>query len=426
MNSSSATQATGWRWAGRALRSRNYRLFFLGQGISLIGTWMQRIAMSWLVYDLTRSPLLLGSLDFSGQMTACILSPFAGYVADHNPRRRLILITQVLSMVQAGILAALVLTHHVQVWHLFALAMCLGAINAFDMPARQTFVVEMIEDKADLSNAIALNSTMFNGARLVGPALAGVIIAVTGEGICFLLNAVSYLAVIWALLAMRVKPFKPVAVRPAILAGLKDGFSYAWNSQPIRQLLLLIGIGNLAGMPYMALMPIFARKVLHGGPQTMGFLVSSVGVGAIIGAMYLASRRRIPGLGRVAAVAAGIYALGLFGFSESHYLPLSMTALFLIGAGMTAQMATTNTILQTIVEDDKRGRVMAIYMMSFIGMAPIGSLLGGAAATHIGAPLTVYIGGWIVLLGALLFASRLKSFGRAVRPVYEKLGFYDE
>lgn len=417
------SQATGWRLMGRALRARNYRLFFSGQGISLIGTWMQRVAMSWLVYRLTGSPLLLGSVDFSGQITACLVSPFAGVVADQHSRHRVIVITQVLSMVQAALLAVLVLTDTVQVWHLFALAIFLGLINSFDMPARQAFVVEMIEDRADLSNAIALNSTLFNAARLLGPSLAGLVIAATGEGFCFLVNALSYLAVIGSLLAMTVRPRPTISERPAVWPRLREGFDYVWSVKPIRSVLLLVALVNLVGMPYMSLMPVFAKKVLHGGPHTMGFLMSAAGIGALCGAVYLASRRQARGLPTIMATATVLFGLGLLGFSQSEHLPTSMAAMLLTGAGMVSLMICANTLLQTLVDDDKRGRVMAIYMMAFMGTAPIGSLVGGAAATKFGAPYTVLIGALLCLAGAAFFFLRLRTLNRQIRVMQEELGW---
>jgi MFS family permease len=396
------------KWTGRALRSRNYRLFFAGQGISLIGTWMQRIAMSWLVYRLTNSPLLLGSVDFAGQLAAVAVAPLAGLVADHIDRRRLIVVTQTFAMLQAGVLAALVLTGHIQVWQLFALSMFMGMINGCDMPARQAFVVEMIDERADLPNAIALNSTIFNGARLIGPAIAGVLVARIGEGYCFLLNAVSYLAVIAALLAMRVSPRERPPAPTSLLHGLREGFRYAFGSVPIRNALLLIALTNLAGTPYMTLMPIFAKQILHGDSQTLGFLMSCAGVGAIVGALYLASRKQTHGLPKVMALAGLSFSVGIILFSQSRWLPLSMGLMLLTGFGMMAQMASANTLLQTLVDDDKRGRVMSIHLMSFMGTSPFGSLWGGAVANHLGAPVAVLIGGLLCLLAALAFATQVR------------------
>lgn len=411
-----ANRVDGLKWTARALRSRNYRLFFVGQGISLIGTWMQRIAMSWLVYRLTDSPLLLGSVDFAGQITAFLTAPLAGVVADHFERRKLILMSQALAMGQASVLAYLVLSGHVQVWQLFALSMFLGMVNGFDMPARQAFIVEILRDRSDLPNAIALNSTIFNGARLIGPSLAGTLIAATSEGVCFLFNALSYVAVIGALLAMQVSPRVLPATRPRLFAGLREGFAYALKSPTMRNVLLLMALVNLAGMPYMALMPVMVRDVLRGGPQTLGFLVSCSGIGAIGGALYLASRKQTAGLLRVMSLASFSFAVGIIAFSQSRLLPLSMALMLLTGFGMMAQMASANTTLQTLVDDERRGRVMSLHMMSFTGTAPFGSLWGGAAATHIGAPATLLVGGLACLLGAAGFASQLRRMGDVVAP----------
>jgi MFS family permease len=411
-----ANQVTAVKWTGRALRSRNYRLFFAGQGISLIGTWMQRVAMSWLVYRLTGSPFLLGSVDFAGQITAFSVGPLAGMLADRLDRRRIMFATQSLAMLQACILAALVLTGTIQVWHLFALGMLLGLANGFDMPARQAYVVEMIRDKRDLPNAIALNSTIFNGARLIGPSIAGIIIAATSEGTCFVVNAASYLAVIGALIAMRVTPRERAANPPSLVAGLRQGFAYAWQSRPIRNTVVLIALANLAGTPYMSLMPVFAKSILHGGPQTLGWLMSCAGLGAIAGSLYLASRANVKGLPMLTTTASFCFALGVMAFSHSRWLPLSMALMLLTGFGMMAQMASANTLLQTSVDDDKRGRIMSIHMMSFTGTAPFGSLWGGAAATHIGAPLTVLIGGGLCLVGAAAYALQLRGMAPGAPP----------
>lgn len=410
------------KWTGRALRYRNYRLFFMGQGISLIGTWMQRMALQWFVYHWTQSPWLLGSLDFSGQIPALLMAPWAGLVADRFSRHRLIVITQCAAALQAAVLATLVLTGTVQVWHLFVLAVFLGIINGFDVPLRQSFVVEMVDDKADLGNAIALNSSIFNGARLVGPSVAGFILAVTSAGFCFLINAVSYVAVVWALLAMRIQAREPLRSTAAGLRGLVEGFAYAWQVRPIFYLLLNLCVIQVVGTPYMTLMPVFAKSVLKGGPQTLGLLIASVGVGALCGATLLASRKSPRGLPKLIAVFMCVYALGLVGFSLSRWLPLSMVIVLFTGMGMMMTMASTNTLLQTLVDDDKRGRVMSLYAMSFMGAGPIGSLWAGAAATHIGAPLTVWLAGMGCLLAAAVFLLRLRRLRGAMAPVFERHG----
>lgn len=410
------------KWTGRALRYRNYRLFFMGQGISLIGTWMQRMALQWFVYSWTHNPWLLGSLDFSSQIPALLVAPWAGLVADRFSRHRLVIITQFAAMLQAGLLATLVLTHTVQVWHLFALAILLGIINGFDIPLRQSFVVEMVDDKADLGNAIALNSTVFNGARLIGPSLAGFILAITSAGICFLINSVSYVAVIWALWAMKIKPREIARTAGGGLADLYEGLKYVWQSKAIRYLLLNLILIGVAGTPYMTLMPVFAKNILRGGPQTFGLLIAAVGVGALVGATFLAGRKRQRGLGRIIAIYMAVYSLSIIAFSHSTSLPLSIAIVIFTGAGMMMVMAGTNTMIQTLVDDDKRGRVMALYTMSFMGSGPIGSLWAGAAATHIGAPLTVWIGGVACLLASAMFIYRLGEIRREVRPIYDRKG----
>lgn len=404
----------------RALRHRNYRLFFGGQSISLIGTWMQRLALSWLVYRLTGSALLLGLVSFVSQLPTFVLAPFAGVWSDWGNRQRILIFTQALAMLQAGVLAALVLTSAIAVWQVVLLGIFLGLVNAVDMPVRQAFVVEMIEDREDLGNAIALNSSMVNGARLIGPSIAGVLVGALGEGVCFLLNSLSYLPVIAALAAMRVKPRGPRAgaVRLRVWAELREGFDYAFRSPPIRAILLLLAVVSLLGMPYTVLMPVFAREVLHGGPSTLGFLMGAVGFGALLGAIYLASRRGVLGLGRFIALASTIFGLGLIAFSLSRRLWLSLALLLIAGFGMTAQAAASNTVLQTIVAEDKRGRVMSLYTMAFMGMFPFGGLLAGGLAGLIGPTETVLLGGASSILSALLFTRGLGRYlkGEAVPP----------
>jgi MFS family permease len=421
-----SNQATGLKLLFRALKYRNYRLFFGGQTISLIGTWMQRIAMGWLVYRLTNSAFLLGVVGFAGQIPGFLVGPFAGVIADRVNRHRMLIATQVLAMIQASILAFLVLTGAIEVWHLVALSVLLGIVMGFDMPARQSFLVQMVENKEDLGNAIALNSSMFNLARLVGPSVAGILIAAVGEGICFALNAISYLAVIAALLAMKVTPIKMQRKDNHIWRGLKEGFSYAFGFAPMKAIILLFGLVSLMGMPYQVLMPIFAKDILHGGAHTLGFLMGATGVGALFGAVYLASRKSVLGLERTIAVAAGVFGVGLVAFSMSRVLSLSLFLVLLVGLGMMVQMASSNTVLQTVVEDDKRGRVMSLYAMAFMGMAPLGSLLAGTLASKIGAPHTLLAGGSFCVLGSLLFARKLPVLRKAVRPIYVKMGIIPE
>ena len=412
----------GLKFLVRALRHRNYRLFFGGQGISLIGTWMTRVATGWLVYRLTDSAFLLGVVSFAGQIPSLVLSPLAGVLVDRWNRHRVLVITQILAMIQSMLLAILAISGIINVWHVIFLNLFQGFINSFDMPARQSFVIEMVEDKNDLSNAIALNSSMFNGARLIGPSLAGIIIALVGEGFCFLADGVSYIAVIVALLMMRIKPREISKKNGEIIHGLKEGFNYAFGFSPIKAILYLISLMSIVGFPYLVLMPVFARDILHGGPNTMGFLMAAVGLGALSGAVYMASRKTVLGLGNVLAIASTIFGVGIILFSLSRNFYLSLSILLFTGFGMMVQMASANTILQTIVDDDKRGRVMAFYAMAFAGMTPIGSLFAGTLASRIGAPATNIIGGSLCIIGAFIFARNLPKLRELVRPIYIKHG----
>ena len=410
----------------RALSHRNYRLFFGGQGISLIGTWMQQIAMNWLVYRLTDSALLLGIVGFTSRIPTFLLASLAGVLADRWNRHRVLVITQTLSMVQAMILALLVLTGTIALWHIIFLSLSLGLINALDIPTRQSFVVDMIEKREDLGNAIALNSSIVNGARLVGPSVAGVLIATLGEGMCFLLNGLSFIAVIVALLAMKITPKKRETQNSGVLQGLKEGFSYAFGFAPIRSVLLLLALVSLMGMPFIVLMPIFAEKILYGGPRALGFLLGATGVGAIAGSIYLASRKSVLGLGRIIVISSAFFGIGLVGFSLSRLFWLSLLMMLITGFGMMVEMASSNTVLQTIVEEDKRGRIMSFYTMAFMGMVPFGSLLGGSLANSIGAPNTVMIGGVACILGSVMFAIKLPSLRKIARPVYVEKGIISE
>lgn len=414
--------ASGVSHAWRALRHRNFRLFFGGQSISLIGTWMTRVATGWLVYRLTGSALLLGTISFAGQIPAFLLAPFAGVWVDRLDRRQVLLWTQTLSMVQSLTLAALTLSGHITILGLLTLSVMQGCINAFDMPGRQSFMVKMVDDKRDLQNAIAINSSMVNMARLIGPSLAGMLIAVSSEGWCFLVDGISYIAVIASLLAMRLH--EPVVKRVAAstLSELKAGWTYVSGFLPIRTILLLFATVSLTGMPFVVLMPIFAARVLHGDPQTLGFLTGSMGLGALISALSLAARKHVRGLVRIIPVSAAIFGLGLIGFGLSRSFWLSMFMVMVAGMGMMQGMAASNTVIQTLVTDDKRGRVMSYYTMAFMGMAPFGSLLAGAMANTVGAPVTVVANGSVVLLGAAWFATRLPALRREVRPIYREMG----
>jgi MFS family permease len=422
----SGSKSNGLKTIFRSLRYRNYRLFFGGQSLSLIGTWIQRIALPWLVYRLTGSALLLGVVGFAGQIPALLLAPFAGVLTDRWNRYRILITTQVLAMIQALVLALLFFVGTIQVWHVVLLGIFIGFINAFDMPARQAFVVEMVDKKEDLGNAIALNSLMVNGARLLGPSIAGVLIAAMGEGICFLLNGLSYLFVIASLLMMKVTPRKIKAQDTRVWQGLKEGFAYAFGFAPIRNIILLLAVVSLMGMPYTVLMPVFAKEILHGGSHTFGFLMGASGIGALLGALYLASRRSVLGLGKIIPLSAAIFGFGLIAFSFSRIFVLSLGLILIAGLGMMMQMAGSNTIIQTIVEDDKRGRVMSFYTMAFIGTAPFGSLLAGGLANSIGAPHTLIFGGLLCIIGAVIFATRLPKLKKLIHPIYVKLGIISE
>jgi MFS family permease len=399
------TRESRWQTASRALRHRNFQLFFGGQLISLIGTWMQSVAQSWLVYRLTGSALLLGSVGFASQIPVFLFSPLGGIAADRFNRRQIVIATQIASMVLAFGLAVPTLLGKVQVWEVFTLAALLGVVNAFDIPGRQSFLVDMV-GREDLMNAIALNSSMFNGARVVGPAIAGILVARIGEGWCFFANAVSYLAVIVGLLLMKVHiPVRGVMGSP--LEHVLEGFRFVERTTPIRALLLLLGLVSLVGMPYVVLMPIFADKILHGGARGLGILMGATGIGALFGALTLAFRDGVKGLGRWVARCCAGFGASLILFSWSHNFWLSVVLLLPVGYTMMLQMACSNTLIQVMVPDALRGRVMSVYSMMFMGMAPIGALLGGALADRLGAQITVGIGGVACVAGAGWFALQL-------------------
>jgi len=416
----------GLRNIARSLRYRNYRLFFYGQSISLIGTWIQRITVPWLVYRLTGSVFLLGLVGFAGQIPTFLMSPFAGVLIDRWNRHKILVVTQILALIQALVLALLFYEKTISVWHIAILSIFLGIINAFDMPARQSFVVDMIEKKEDLGNAIALNSSMVNSARLIGPSIAGVLISLTGEGMCFLINAISYLFVIAFLLMMKISPRKIAIQDTNVFQKFKEGFRYTFGSIPIRYIILLLALVSLMGMPYTVLMPVFAKTILHGGSHTFGFMMGATGIGALMGAVYMASRKNAAGLEKFIPWFAAIFGLGLILFSLSTNFILSLFLLFITGFGMLMQMTSSNTILQTIVDDDKRGRVMSFYTMAFMGTAPFGSLLAGALASKVGAPNTLLIGGVCCILGAIVFMRKLPKIKKSIRPIYIRLGILPE
>jgi MFS family permease len=410
----------------RSFQYRNYRLFFAGQGISLVGTWMQRIAMPWLVYNITGSVFLLGIVGFAGQIPTFLLAPIAGVLTDRWNRYYVLIGAQIVAMLQAIVLTWLFYSGKIEVWHIVALSVINGIFNAFDVPSRQAFVVDLVEKKEDLGNAIALNSLMFNGARLIGPSIAGVLLASAGEGICFLLNALSYLFVIASLLFMKVPVRGKKKNDNRILAQMKEGFSYAYNFAPIRQIMLLLAVLGLMTMPYAVLMPVFAKEILHGGSHTFGFLMGSAGFGALLGGLYLASRKTILRLNRLVPISAAVAGIGLIGFSLARYFPLSVLLMIVAGLGMMLHTAASNTILQTIVEEDKRGRVMSIYTMAIMGTAPFGSLMAGGLAKVIGTPNTIMVGGIACIAGALYFFRKLPELQSIVHPIYVKLGIIPE
>jgi MFS family permease len=412
INEPDTNEPKGIKLIVRAFRHKNYRLFFAGQFVTLVGTWIQQIALSWLVYRLTSSPFLLGLVSFIGQLPSVFLSPLTGVLADRWNRRKILIFTQSCYMLQAIMLSILVLTDAIAIWHIIVFGFLMGIIFSFDGPARQSFVVEMVEEKADLGNAIALNSFMFNGSRLIGPSIGGILIAAVGEGYCFLVNAITYLAVISALLAMKIAPKEPQTIKTNIMQQLKEGFAYTFSIPPIKSILLLLGLISLMAMPYFLLMPVVAKDVLHGGPHTMGLLMTSVGVGALIGAVYLASRSGIKGLEKIIPIATTIFGIGLIGFSFSRITWISMMFLTIVGFGMMVQNVSSNTYVQTIVDDDKRGRVMSFYNMAFFSTMPFGSLMAGGLASRIGAPYTLLISGISCLLGMLVFVSRRSTFKR--------------
>lgn len=398
----------------RSLKHRNFRLFFTGQSFSLIGTWIQRIAISWLVYKLTNSVFLLGVVGFCDQIATFLLSPIAGVLTDRWNRYNILIATQFLAAIQALILAYIFFYGDIGIRHIIFLSIFLGSINAFDIPARHSLLLEMIEKKEDLGNAIALNSSMFNAARLLGPSIAGILIATTGEGICFLINALSYIIIVTSLLKMKIVPRIINKKTFHVFTELKEGFSYAFNFRPIKNIILLFGLVGLMGIPYSVLLPAFAKEILHGSSDTYGFLMGASGLGALAGALYLASKNSIRGLWKIVPLSAVLFGIGLILFSLSRSFLLSMALMVLIGFGMMLQMASSNTILQTIVEDDKRGRVLSIYIMALMGTVPFGSLLAGGTAKYFGVPLTLSIGGISCVLGGLIFAKRLPELRETV------------
>lgn len=424
----SSASPSRYAHAWRALRHRNFRLYFTGQSISLIGTWMTRVATSWLVYRLTGSALLLGVVGFAGQIPTFLLAPFAGVLVDRLNRRNLLVWTQVLAGLQSLAIAGLTLARVITIHEIIALSAFQGLINAFDMPGRQSFLVQMVADdtgkpeKQDLSNAIALNSSIVNMARLVGPSLAGLVIAAVGEGYCFAIDGVSYIAVVVSLLIMRVPPSTVKRATTSMLEQLREGWSYVVNFRPIRTILTLFALLSLMGMPFIVLMPIFASQVLHGGPHTLGYLMGASGVGALVSALSLALRKSVRGLTTMIQIAAVMFGSGLILFGLSRHLALSLLLMLIVGFGMMQGLAASNTVIQTLAPEDKRGRVMSYYTMAFVGMTPFGSLLAGVLAHRFGAPHAVMITGAFCLAGAAWYTTQLRSIRAVMRPIYIEMG----
>jgi MFS family permease len=408
--------------AWRALRHRNFKLFFFGQSISVIGTWMTRLATSWLVYRMTHSALLLGVVSFAGQIVAFALGPVAGVWVERLNRRKMLVWTQALAAVQSLALAALTLTHVINLWEIIALTVMQGLINSFDMPGRQSFLVQMVEDRNDLSNAIAINSSMANGARLIGPAIAGVLIAAFGEGWCFLIDGFSYFAVIASLLMMRIKPMDIRRSTSSMFEQMREGWDYVRTFRPIRTILMLFALTSLMGYPYMVLLPVFAGQMLHGGAATLGWLTGASGIGAFASALSLAVRKSVVGLTRMLQIAAAVLGAALILFGLSHTLWLSLVLMVFAGFGLIQGASVSNTIIQSLVTEDKRARVMSYYTMAFFGASPFGSLLAGVLAHRIGAPITVIITGAFCVAGSLWFTLEMPKIKAVMRPIYQEMG----
>lgn len=408
--------------AWRALRHRNFKLYFSGQSISQIGNWMTRLATGWLVYRLTHSALLLGVVGFAGQILTFALAPFAGVWIERIDRRKVLIWTQAIAAVQSLVMAALTLAHIISLWEIIALTALQGLINAFDMPARQAFLVQMVDDRKDLGNAVAINSSMANGARLIGPAIAGVVIAAVGEGWCFLIDGISYFAVIASLLLMRIKPLNIRRTATSMFEQMCEGWDYVSAFRPIRTILLLFALLGLTGASYSVLLPIFAGKVLHGGAHTLGWLTGASGIGALVSAPSLAFRKSVVGLTRMVQIAAAMFGAGLVLFGLSHTLWLSLVLMLFVGFGMMQVFSASNTIIQTLVSEDKRARVMSYYAMAFFGIAPFGSLLAGTLAHRIGASDTVILTGVFCLAGSLWFTFELPKINAVIRPIYQEMG----
>jgi MFS family permease len=406
----------------RSLRHRNYRLYLSGQLVSVCGTWMQQVALSWLIYRLTGSATLLGVVGFASQIPIFALGAIGGVVSDRYSCHRVAVWTQCAALVQALILAVLTVMGWIQPLQIILLGAALGVVYAFDMPARQALVYQLV-DSEDLANAVALNSSMINAARIVGPSLAGLVVAKFGEGLCFMINAASYLAVIIALLAMKLPERQAPTVKPGSIANsLLAGWRYTLATTPIRDVLLLLGVVGFMGMPYMTLMPVFAAHIHKSGADTLGLMFGAVGLGALAGALYLAQRRNIVGLGRVIVIATVAFGIGLMLFTLAQPFWLALLLLIVVGCGWMVLIAASNTALQTLADDSMRGRVMSLFSMMIVGMAPFGSLLAGWAADHFGAPLVVAIGGGFCALAGVVLARHLPRLREAAKPILAARG----
>lgn len=402
----------------RALRHRNFQLFFVGQGTSVIGSWMTRLATSWLVYRLTHSAFLLGVVGFAGQIVPFLLGPIAGVWVERLDRRRLLVWTQAAAAVQSLVMAALTIAHVITLWEIIALSALQGLISAFDAPGRHSFLIQMVDDREDLSNAIALNSSMVNGARLIGPAIAGLVIAAVGEGWCFLIDGISYFAVIASLQLMDIKPLGIRRGKAGMLVQMREGWDYVRSFRPLRTILLLFSLISLMGYPYFVLMPVFAVQVLHGGPHTLGWLATASGLGALLSALSLAVRKSVDGLTGMLPIAAGTLGCALILFGLSHVLWCSLFLMLFAGFGLMQVAAASNTIIQSLVSEDKRARVLSYYAMAFFGSAPFGSLLAGAMAHRIGAPSTIMFTGACCIAGCLWFLYELPQVDIETRRAY--------
>jgi MFS family permease len=409
-----------------SLRSKNYRLYFAGQSISLIGTWMQNVALSWLVYRLTGSVFLLGLVGFMSQIPMFILAPITGVLTDRFDRLRIMTLAQICFMLQALAMTLLVLFNVIAVWHIIALSLVFGIISAFDAPARQSLVIDLIDRREDLGNAIALNSAIFNGARLIGPAIAGITIAIVGEGICFLLNTISFVAVIFALLKIKVPVRKIVTQDTKLKKIFTDGFSYTFKTIPIRMLLIQLALLSLVALPFIVLLPAYAKEILHGSADTLGYLMSSLGAGALTGAIYMASRKSVIGLGRIISLCTSLLGLMIVLASFSHKTYFSLILFYFGGLSMILTIAAINTMIQTIADEDKRGRVMSFYAMALMGTTPIGNLMAGIIGSGIGIPYTLLAGGVITVISGALFELKRKSLRKYIRPIYIQKGIIPE